>query len=300
MKEIIRLLNPFNNKVSNNKILYTLKILLSTFIIYFISIIIAESIFIIVSYAFGYNMTDKLVPYDVMLIYTFYGYIVTILLFILYTKKINKIKLDKIGLNKNCKKFLLGILFGIITLGIIILILNIMGAIKFNGLKNNINFILIILYFFGYLVQSAMEEIVCRGYLLHRLKERIPVIYAVIISVLFFSIGHFSKMFNDGILIGIIGILNVLLISLLFVTISLKNKNIYFAIGFHFIWNYSLFSIIGLNLSGIEASNSIFNVTPINSFLSGSNYGIESSIVTTIVLFVMLILANLKFKNKQL
>ena len=289
MINIIKSLNPFSNKKVDNKILYTLKILLTTGILYIASLLLAEAIIIGISYLFGYNATDKQMPYDIMLICTFYGYLVTILLFILFTKKINKIKLKEIDLNKNIKPFFKGLLLGIISLSLIIIPLILFKAIKFNGINNNINFLLFILYLFGYLIQSFMEELICRGYLLHRLKERIPLIISIIISILFFSIGHFNKMFDNGLLIGIIGIINLLIISIIFVLLTLKEKNIYSSSGFHFIWNFALFNIIGLNLSGLEATNSIFKMESINKFLTGYSYGIESSFICTIVLSIILI-----------
>lgn len=296
---IINDLNPFSNKKVDNKIIYTLKILLSVFIVYFVSLIVAEGIIIGGSYLFGYNATDKQMPYDIMLICTFYGYLITILLFILFTKKVNKIELNKIGLDKNIKTFFKGILIGIVSLSLIIVPLLMCGAIKFNGINNNINWLFFLLYLFGYLIQSFMEELICRGYLLHRLKEKIPTLLAITISILFFSICHFDKMFADGLLIGIIGIINLLLISLIFVVITLKSKNIYGATGFHFIWNYALFNIIGLNLSGLEATNSIFQIEAVNKFLTGYSYGIESSFITTIILIIILLFTkkNIKAHN---
>ena len=221
-----------------------------------------------------------------------------ILFFILFSKKINKIKLDKIGIDKNLKTFFKGLLIGILSLSLIIIPLAIFGAVKFNGLNNSMNWLLFILYLFGYLIQSAMEEIICRGYILHKLKERIPLVLAIFISILFFSVGHIAKLFDAGILIGIIGIANLFLISMIWITTTLKDKNIYSAIGFHFIWNFALFSIIGLNLSGIEATNSILKFSDVNSFFTGSSYGIESSIITTIILSVVLLITkrNLKLK----
>ena len=43
-----------------------------------------------------------------------------------------------------------------------------------------------------------MEELICRGFILHRLSDKLPLIIATIISILFFSIAHFSKMFEEG------------------------------------------------------------------------------------------------------
>lgn len=286
---IFKSINPFSNKNTDNKILYTIKILFTAGVLYFISLLIGEALIIGGSYLFGYNATDNQLPYDIMLICSFYGYIVTILSFIIFVKKRNKDKLSKIGLDINFKTFFKGVLIGIVSLSLIIILLILFGAIKFVGINNNVNWLFFGLYFGGYLIQGFMEELICRGFILHRLKEKLPIIVAIIISILFFSIGHFDKMFNESALIGIIGILNLIIISLIFVVITLKNKNIYGAIGFHFIWNFTLFSIIGLNLSGLETTNSIFKMEAVNKFLTGYSYGIESSIVCTIMLSLALV-----------
>ena len=183
---IIKTLNPFTNQKIDNKILYVIKILLSALLVYFISLVIGEVLIIGGSYLFGYNATDKPMPFDIMLLCSYYGYLITILFVIIYTKKINKIELDKIGLNKNVITFFKGMLIGIISLLLIVIPLILCRAIDFSGINNNINWLLLILYLFGYLIQSSMEELICRGYLFHRLKNKIPTLFAMIISILFF------------------------------------------------------------------------------------------------------------------
>lgn len=296
---IIKSINPFSGKDTDNKILYTIKILLTTQVIYFLTLIVAEAIIIGLSYLFGYNATDKQMPQNITLIISFFGYIIPLMAFILYTKKINKSKADRIGLNKNFKPYIKGILIGIITLIITIVPLILCGAVKFEGVNSNINWLFIVLFFFAYLTQSAMEEVICRGFIFYRLKEKLSSIFAITINIGFFLIGHWSKMFDDGTLIGIIGVTNAILIGLIFTVLTMQDKNIYSAIGFHHIWNFGLFCIIGLNVSGNEVTNSIFNITQIDSFLTGASYGIESSIICTIVyLFVLIILLIIKRRAK--
>ena len=286
---VIKAINPFSNKDTDNKILYMIKILLTAGILYFISLVIGEALIIGGSYLFGYNATDNQLPYDIMLICSFYGYIVTISTFIIFVKKRNKDKLSNIGLDSNFKTFFKGIMLGILSLSLIIISLILCGGIKFVGINNNINWLLFGLYFGGYLIQSFMQELICRGFILHRLKEKLPIVVAIIISIFFFSVGHFDKTFDEGLLIGIIGIVNLIIISLIFVILTLNSKNIYSATGFHFIWNFALFSIIGLNLSGLETTNSIFKMEAVNKFLTGYSYGIESSIICTIILSIVLV-----------
>ena len=296
---ILKDLNPFSRREVDNKLIYTLKIIITVGVLYFVSLLIGEALIIGGSYAFGYNATDKPMPYDIMLLCSFYGYIITIALFVIFSKKVNKISLDKIGLDKNLKTFFKGMLIGIISLALIAGILSLCGAISFGGINNNINWLFFVLYLFGYLIQSTMEELVCRGYLFHRLKEKIPVIGAILISVLLFSVGHFSKLFSDGAAIGLIGIVNLMLISMIWIITTMKDKNIYSAIVFHFIWNFALFSIVGLNLSGLEATNAIFKFSANNQFLTGCSYGIESSIVTTGVLSIILAVLAFKYRVKN-
>jgi len=238
-------------------------------------------------------------PYDTMLLSSFYGYLITILAVMLFIKKMNKIEQNKIGLDKNIKTFFRGLLVGIVSLSLIIVTLIICGAVKYNGINNSINWLLFALYLFGYFIQSFMEELICRGFLLHRLKERIPISIAATISILFFSIGHFGKMFSDCSVIGCIGIINLIIICSIFVVVTLKDKNIYCATGFHFIWNFALFSIIGLNLSGLETTNSIFKMEVVNKFLTGYSYGIESSIICSVVLIIVLFMF-LKTNSKKI
>ena len=79
---ILKEINPFSNKKVENKGLYLIKIFLTAFVLYFASIIVGEALIIGGSFLFGYNATDNQMPYDTMLLCSFYGYIITILLFI--------------------------------------------------------------------------------------------------------------------------------------------------------------------------------------------------------------------------
>lgn len=293
---IIKDINPFSNRIVENKLVYIIKILLTAFILYFVSLIIGEGLIIGGSYLFGYNATDNQLPEDILLLCSFFGFMIPIIAFVLYTRKINKEKLNTIGLDKNFKSIFKGILLGIVTLGVIILVLILLGAIRFNGISENVNWLFFILYFFAYLIQSSMEEVICRGFILHKLKEKLSISIAIAISIAFFSIGHFPKLFEEGIILGIIGIANLILTSLIFTLLTLKDKNIYSAIGFHFIWNFALFNIIGLNLSGIEVTNSLLKMTAVNTVLTGNSYGIESSIISTIVFIVVLFILKRKSK----
>ena len=58
------------------------------------------------------------------------------------------------------------------------------------------------------------------------------------------------------------------------------------ACGLHSIWNFILFSILGLNLSGKdETTEAIFDLQSVGeNILNGVEYDIEASIITAVVL----------------
>ena len=145
--DILKSINPFSNKKVDNKILYTIKVLLTAEVLYFISLLIGEVLIIGGSYLFGYNATDNQLPNDIMLLCSFYGYIVTLLIFIIFVKKRNKDKLSNIGLDSNFKTFFKGMLIGIVSLSLIIIPLILCGAIKFEGINNNINWLFFVFIF---------------------------------------------------------------------------------------------------------------------------------------------------------
>ena len=83
-------------------------------------------------------------------------------------------------------------------------------------------------------------------------------------------------------------IVNLVLISLIFSLLTIRFKSIWAACGLHSAWNYILYSILGLNLSGKdERATAVFDMSSSGSnILNGADYGIEASIITTVVLAV--------------
>ena len=82
------------------------------------------------------------------------------------------------------------------------------------------------------------------------------------------------------------GVVNLLLISVIFSLLTLWFRSIWAACGLHAMWNYILYSILGLNLSGNdETVAAVFDMQSVGSnILNGGDYGIEASVITTAVL----------------
>lgn len=117
-------------------------------------------------------------------------------------------------------------------------------------------------------------------------------------STLAFIIPHFSSLLEGELIYSCIGIVNPILISVIFSLLIMNKKTIWMACGMHSFWNFCLFNIFGLNLSGTQHSIAVFNFSVgEKSILNGGIYGIEASIITTVVLIVYAVILILKYRK---
>lgn len=137
----------------------------------------------------------------------------------------------------------------------------------------------IALILFAYLllfaVQSSAEEIVCRGYLLQTVMEVWkPWVSVTVISV-FFGALH---LLNPG--ASVMGFLQNVLIGVVFSLAYLKTRALWFPIGMHSAWNFTLGTVVSLPVSGIETFR-LLNVEAVGSpLMTGGKYGLEASLLT--------------------
>lgn len=69
---------------------------------------------------------------------------------------------------------------------------------------------------------------------------------------------------------------------------TIKQKSIWAACGLHSFWNAILYSVLGLNLSGNDEGNiAVLDMQSVGENVwNGGVYGIEASMITTVVLGV--------------
>ena len=109
---------------------------------------------------------------------------------------------------------------------------------------------------------------------------------AIAVSTILFVLPHWSSLFEGKTVYGVIGVANLVLISIIFSLLTIRFKSIWAACGLHSFWNAILYCILGLNLSGKdETVTAIFNMQSVgNNICNGGAYGIEASLITTVVL----------------
>lgn len=154
---------------------------------------------------------------------------------------------------------------------------------------------LIGLYVLAFAVQSLLEELVCRGYVMGFWLKQHQVIGAVIANSAFFMFLHLGNPGFDwraGIGIFLFGWLMSLL--------RLLTGSIWLSAGVHMAWNYAEGILFGTSVSGMADLSLILHSTPLgNSWLDGGAFGIERGLPTTIVLLLAIAIVSLLLKRHQ-
>lgn len=174
-------------------------------------------------------------------------------------------------------EFLKGLGVGLVLMMLCALLLYANGNVVFE--KAVITGNAICLYLLYFLLISVFEEFLFRSYPLFALAERYPLWFAVLVNGLLFAFAHFA---NPG--ITVLGVLNITLAGMLFALYTLQKRNIAWAVGVHFAWNFTQAVVLGYNLSGNKMSGFVKAVPKGVDYLSGGEFGIEGSVVCTVFL----------------
>lgn len=301
IKSYVKMLSPFNNWEEMPSVCYVIKKLLAFFVCYWAAAIIGEGVILGGLYLAGYDALHGVMPsgYGPELL-KYYGFAVYLLVTIWYCKCIEKRTISTMGFNRKVADYLLGGLAAVLLLCVIIGICCGLGGLSYVGFGKEMDGIYLAALLGGLMVQSAAEEALSRGFLLISLKKKVPVWLAVFCSATAFAYPHFSNLTEAPTQYCVVGIINLYLISIIFSMLMLCRTNIWIACGLHGIWNYLLYGVFGLTLSGSDMTTQgvlCFEAGTAN-IINGGQYGIEASIVTTIVLGAAAALLCVYWKKK--
>lgn len=141
----------------------------------------------------------------------------------------------------------------------------------------------VIVFFPGWLIQGAAEEIFTRGWMLPTLSARYRVWVGLLISSLFFAFMH---ALNPN--LSILATINLALYGLFGALYALREESLWGICAFHSIWNWAQGNLFGLQVSGQMVSGGmIFNLVETGpDWLTGGAFGPEGGLITTIVLLL--------------
>ena len=209
----------------------------------------------------------------------------------LFIRFVDRKPLKSIGLSLNgYKKDLylgLGLGAGLITLGFLILF--ILGYLSVDGFSFPLGGI--ILYLILFVVVSLHEEIMMRGYILNNLMQSMNRYVALSLSSLVFMTIH---LLNPN--VSFLSVVNLFLAGIVLGIYYLHKSNLWLPIGMHLTWNFFQGPVFGFEVSGIETKSIIGQSIRGNELITGGSFGFEGSILATILILVMIIYLDRKYK----
>jgi len=224
------------------------------------------------------------------------GFLPTILLVFLYMKVVEKRSYRTMGFEKKgYKKYLYGFLFGLILFSIAVIL-----SIIFGGMTIKLSFQTsflpaIVTILLGFLIQGAAEEVVFRGWVLPVVGARYNLKVAIILSSALFAFLHGL---NPG--ITLLSVINLVLFGVFAAVYALQEESLWGICGFHSAWNWIQGSVFGVKVSGTTVpGGSIFITTPVENkeLISGGAFGIEGSILCSVVFIVGIVYCIKRIKN---
>lgn len=135
-----------------------------------------------------------------------------------------------------------------------------------------------------FIAVALFEEFLFRSYILNNFAERYPFILTLLINGLLFAIAHLG---NDN--YTILGFVNIALAGALLSLMVMEKWNIGWGIGLHFGWNTMQGAILGYPVSGLSSKGTFVTKLSGPEYISGGKFGIEGSIVCTVVFLALLI-----------
>ncbi|PCF41203.1 CPBP family intramembrane glutamic endopeptidase [Staphylococcus delphini] len=214
-------------------------------------------------------------------------------------KKVSGFSVRDLGFLKTnfMKYYLIGALGGILSILFVFLVNILFGGVHttFVFEPKSLFAILVALVFF--LFQGMYEELLFRLYLMPHFSKAGGHIFAIITTAFLFMLLHGL---NSG--VNLLAFLNLLLFGIIMALIYYYTGNAWIIGAIHSLWNFVLGPIVGSNVSGGVAENTVFLSTPQpgHFLLNGGIYGLEGGIITTLVGIVVLIYFLYRQKFKQL
>lgn len=225
----------------------------------------------------------KAIYNNIEMILTFGGAIFFIFLWIRFVEKRS---FSSIGFWKVqwMRKYLRGALIGFVFISIPVIVLILTGIVKLQMQQITATAIFgIVGSLIAFLIQGATEEIIVRGWLFPVISVRSRIWVGIIVTSFLFGFLH---LLNPG--ITILSISNIILVGVFAAFYVLKDSSLWGICAWHSIWNWAQYNVYGFAVSGMTIySTPLFKpVTNGNEILHGGSFGIEGSIITTIVLSI--------------
>ena len=199
------------------------------------------------------------------------------------------------------RRFLTGIGLGAGLLTLAVLSLRVLGQyqsvpVAAGGLSGWAALLPVVLLVLVWTVQSSTEETLMRGYLVQTGALQLPGLVAILIPALIFSGLHFVAPGPKE----PFAVINIVLFALFVSFIALRQGSLWFICGVHTGWNWFQGNVFGVPVSGNVHTTALFPMGPTadaSHLLSGGTFGVEGSLVVTIIWAIATVIAYRYFRS---
>jgi len=209
-------------------------------------------------------------------------------------RALNKKQPSDIGLKGPIKDLFFGVTLGIVAMSIAFFILLLSKQITIHASFKISTFTFI--YLFVFILVGIFEEVFFRGYIMRTMEmnhNHKATVYLV--SALIFSIFHLG---NPN--VSLTGLVNIVLVGILFAYMFDVTKSLLLPIGYHIMWNFFQGGIFGFPVSGIPPEGIIkIDISHGSHWLTGGAFGVEGGLVATLVIVLSFIATYLYSKNNK-
>jgi membrane protease YdiL (CAAX protease family) len=181
---------------------------------------------------------------------------------------------------------------GLIVFGFVVL--QATGALVIDPEHETIGPLMFLAYLGILIVVAVNEELVIRGYVLDNLMASMNRWVALFVSALIFTAFH---IFNAN--ISLLPLVNLVLAGMVLGVYYIHRRNLWFSIGMHLTWNLFQGPVFGFEVSGLQTPSVIGQTVSGSDLLTGGDFGLEGSILTTVFLVVATIVIHLQFRNDR-
>jgi len=230
------------------------------------------------------NISPEGDPLDAaaLVAFTFVPFGLLLLLLLAWVKFVERRSLESIGVRGEHKlrEFLRGHAFGLAGLFGIVMIIWLAGGLQLTAIapafSQPASLVPIVLLLFTFALQSSVEELLFRGWLLSVLAKKFNVPIAVIVSSALFSLLHYSPRVHWLVPCS------TFLFGLFACAWVLRTRSVLGVMGWHAGWNWLLAIGFGLPLSGLDVGIPalLLDLQPVGAqWLTGGPQGPEASVV---------------------
>ena len=231
-----------------------------------------------------FNMSAEGNPLDpaALIAFTLVPFGLLLLVLLAWVRFVERRPLESIGIcgERRTREFLRGHATGLAGLMGIVMVIWISGGLQFTkvapAFSRPASLVPIVLLLFTFALQSSVEELLFRGWLLSVLAKKFNVPIAVMVSSALFSLMHFNPRTHWLVSLG------TFLFGLFACAWVLRTRSVLGIMGWHAGWNWLLAVGFGLPLTGIDVGLPalLVDLQPVGpEWLTGGGQGPEASVV---------------------